>query len=295
MPQLPKSLQMRNLKTVFQLLLFFLLAGSCSVKEKPVESVGPDAPKPVPAEVAEAIKKEFPGAMPYDVAIDSLLQQLSRVGVSADEILWGQSTCVDDITNTKNKFAHRKIKGPFTFGGLGGLPFTGITGMNAFAHHVPEAGTALLFVGPHIGYNESEGWGKILRHGQHHTSTCCGALYAALEKLQRSEIKAGDLLAEDYQEQVIEQLALRHQDEILKSDKPLLALTRVVFDEAEQQMTQYAHAVHERHFAYAVVVVGVIINTDYAFNDYLWIDHVSVKDIKKDLWLMPSSNLTPNP
>jgi hypothetical protein len=62
-----------------------------------------------------------------------------------------------------------KIKGPFNFGGLAGLPFTGITGLNAFAHHVPEEGTALLFVGPHIGYNEKEGWGKILRHDQKYT------------------------------------------------------------------------------------------------------------------------------
>lgn len=223
--------------------------------------------------------------MPYAVAIDSLLQKLSRRGISPDQILWGQSTCVDDITNTKNKLVHPEIKGPFAFGGLSGLPFTGITGVNAFAHHVPEEGTALLFFGPHIGYRSGEGWGKILRHGQHHSSTCCGALYAALTRLQKNEIKIGNPSSDDYQEQVIEQLALSHQDEILKSDEPLVTLTRVVANEAEQKMTQYAKSVHERHFAYAVVVVGVIINTDYQFDDYLWIDHISIKDIKKDVWI----------
>jgi hypothetical protein len=50
-------------------------------------------------------------------------------------------------------------------------------------------------------------------------------------------------------------------------------------------MTEYAHQVRERHFAFAV---GVIINTDYPFDDYLWIDQVAIKDIKKDAWIAGS-------
>jgi hypothetical protein len=223
--------------------------------------------------------------MPYDIAFDSLLQHLLRVGIVSDEVLLGQLTCVDDITNTKDKLVHPEIKGPFTFGGLGGLPFTGMTGVDAFAHHVPEDGTALLFVGPHIGYRPGEGWGKILRHGQHHSSSCCGALYAALNKLQKNELKTENPSEDDYQEQVIEQLALRHQNEILAAKEPLVMLTKIVSKEAAQKMTVYAQSVHERHFAFAVVVVGVIINTDYQFDDYLWIDRISIKDIKKNAWI----------
>jgi hypothetical protein len=268
-------------------LLFFLFTAmlviSCTQEKLPKQSSNDSTS--VPPDVAQAIEKEFPGALPYQKAIDSLLAHVAHLGIKADNILWGQSTCVDDIINTKNKLIHPEIKGPFTFGGLGGLPFTGVTGLNAFAHHVPQNGTALLFVGPHIGYTHDGGWGKIFRHGQTEASSCCGALYSALGKLQKNEITAKAPTEEDYQEQIIEQLALQHRDEILNAPEPIITLTRVIFKEAEQRITNYAHQVHERHFAYAVVVAGVIINTDYQFDDYLWIEHLSIIDIKQNKWI----------
>lgn len=265
--------------------LSFPFLVNCSGNEEDASQAADGDFKQAPAAVVQAIQKEFPGAVPYRVAIDSLLHIVSRHNIAPDQVLWGQSTCVDDITVTKNKLAYSREKGPFSFGGLGGLPFTGITGLSAFAHHVPEHGAAILFVAPHIGYNESDGWGKIVRHGQHAPSTCCGALVAALNKLKSSEIKVSDPAGDDYQEQVIEQLALQHQGEIIDAPEPLVALTQVVCEEAERKMTGFAHRVPERHFAYAVVVVGVIINTDYQYEDYLWIDHIAIKDIARDEWI----------
>ncbi len=276
---------MNSWKIIGQTCIIVLLISGCTGAEKPQDqAIHPDHAE-IPQEVKQAIEREFPGAIPYSVAIDTLLQHLFRVGITTEQILWGQSTCVDDITNTKDKSFHPEIKGPFTFGGLGGIPFTGVTGLDAFAHHVPDDGTALLFVGPHIGYQADEGWGKILRHGQHHSSSCCGALYAALGKLQKNEIKNQSPSEDDYQEQTIEQLALRHQKEIVTAKEPLVALTKIVSKEAEQKMTEYAQKVHERHFAFAVVVVGVIINTDFQFDDYLWIEKIAIKDIKKNIWI----------
>jgi hypothetical protein len=237
-----------------------------------------------PKVITRAIEKEFPGALPYKEGIDSLIEHLARFGIPTTSILWGQSTCVDDITNTKNKLIP-ETKGPFNFGGLAGLPFTGITGLDAFSHHVPEDGTAILFIGPHIGYHEKEGWGKILRHDQHHTSSCCGALSAALSKLQKGELKPQVPSGEDYQEGMIEQLAYAHRDEILASPEPLIALTHVTYHEAVKLMSAYASKVRERHFKYAVVVGGIIINTDYRFPDYVWIEKISVLDVKKNIWL----------
>jgi hypothetical protein len=285
MQEKSELVEMRKVINIFRFVCALTLLASCNPpKEGGASQSNGSTHERVPDELSTTIEKEFPGALPYSVAIDSLLDHLSRKGITADQILWGQSTCVDDITNTKDKLIHPEIKGPFTFGGLGGLPFTGITGVDAFAHHVPEEGTALLFVGPHIGYS-TEGWGKILRHGQHHSSTCCGALVAALNKLQKNEIKADSISEADYQEQVIEQLALRHKDEILAAKDPLVVLTKAVVKEAQQKMIEYARKVRERHFAYAVVVVGVIVNTDYQYDDYLWVESVSIKDIKKDVWI----------
>jgi hypothetical protein len=238
-----------------------------------------------PERIVKGIQQEFPGALPYEIAIDSLLSYLASYGIAPEQILWGESTCVDDITNTKNKFIHPEIKGPFTFGGLGGLPFTGETGIKAFAHHVPEDGTALLFLCPHIGYNAVEGWGKILRHGQKNSSACCGAIFAALEKLQKNELQNINRFADDYQEQTIEELAAQHGVEVLETKQPLIALTRIISEEARKRMTSYARKVNERHFVYAVVVIGIVINTDFTYDDYLWIDHIAIKDIKKNFWI----------
>jgi len=81
------------------------------------------------------------------------------------------------------------------------------------------------------------------------------------------------------------QFALRHQKEILTAKEPLVTLTKIVSKQAEQKMIEYAQKVHERHFAFPVVVVGVIINTDFQFDDYLWIEKIAIKDIKKNVWI----------
>ncbi|HKH60844.1 MAG TPA: hypothetical protein VKA49_08435 [Flavitalea sp.] len=249
--------------------------------------------KTPPAAAVQAIQNKFPGALSYKEGIDSLINHLKRFGIQPNNMLWGQSTCVDDITNTKDKLMP-EIKGPFNFGGLAGLPFTGITGLNAFAHHVPEDGTAILLVAPHIGYNEKEGWGKILRHDQHHTSSCCGALVAALATLQKSELKPQIPTQEDYQEGMILQFAYAHRSEILASSEPILSFTQLTYHEAVRQMAYYASKVKERHFKYAVIVGGVIINTDYMFTDYLWIETVSILDIQKNVFV-EGRKLFPDP
>jgi Limiting CO2-inducible proteins B/C beta carbonyic anhydrases len=233
----------------------------------------------------EAIVQKFTGAVPFNEYTDSLLFFLYAVhNISADKILLGQSTCVDDVLNTKNPFANHAIKGPFNFGGLAGLPFTGITGLNAFAHHVPDNGTALLFVGPHIGFSQKEGWGKIEREGQNQVTACCGALVAALEKLQ----KPGAIIKKnpnepDYQEEVIEQLALRHKYEILDAKEPLITLTKLVYKEAEQRILNLPR--DEIRFKHIVLIVAVIINTGRKNPDYIWVDHMSIYDLEKEQYL----------
>jgi len=281
---------MKRIETSGIFILVFvasLLICACSkpspVAENPKETETGSYKTPTIAAV-NAIKTKFPGAVPYQMGIDSLLKHLKEFEIQPDNILWGQSTCVDDIINTKNKMLP-EIKGPFNFGGLAGLPFTGITGLNAFAHHVPEGGTALLFVGPHIGYNEKEGWGKILRHDQQHPSSCCGALAAALAKLQKGELKSKNPMPDDYQEEMIEQLAFAHQAEILSSPDPLISFTKLTYKEAAREMANYASKVKERHFKYAVIVGVIIINTDFMFSDYLSIETVSILDVQKNKWI----------
>ncbi len=250
----------------FCLLAFIITGCNNHNKSKPIAApvIHADADS-----VHAEINRAFFGAVPFAEYVDSLLFFLYAVHrISPDKILLGQSTCVDDVINTKSPFENHAVKGPFNFGGLAGLPFTGITGLNAFAHHVPDSGAALLFVGPHIGFSKKQGWGKIKREGQKQSSACCGALVAALVKLQTpGSIMTRPPREPDYQEEVIEQLALRHKHEILESKEPLITLTKLVYKEAEQQIQNLPH--EEINCKYSILIVGVIINIDHGNPDYI--------------------------
>jgi len=146
---------------------------------------------------------DLPGAAGFmcdvssDEQIAKLFEQLKeKYGILPSQILLGVSTCVDDIIYTKNFHAHPEIKGPFHLGGLAGLPFTGTSGLEAFAHHIPDGGTMLLMIEPHIGISE-KGWGYILRPEQQTGSSCCGALMGTLNQLKRGTKQT--IMEEDYQ------------------------------------------------------------------------------------------------
>lgn len=255
-------------------------------------SCAPSGNKPAPVRAPEVQERElqkeistmFPGAVAFDRYTDSLLFFLYAVHkIRPESILLGQSTCVDDVMNTKSPFAGKMVKGPFNFGGLGGLPFTGQTGLSAYSHHVPDSGAAMLLVGPHIGYSNKEGWGYLRREGQSHTSTCCGALMAALEKLKKGAIYRQAPREPDYQEQTIEQLALRHKRQILESKVPLVTFTKIVNGEVERAMVNLPQ--EEVHFRYVITIIGVIINTDFGYPDYIWVERMSIFDLETDEYL----------
>ncbi len=230
------------------------------------------------------INKMFPGAVSFNEYTDSLLFFLYAVHrIRPEMILLGESTCVDDVMNTKSPFNGRMIKGPFNFGGLGGLPFTGITGLSAYAHHVPDSGAAMLLVGPHIGYSMDGGWGRLKREGQSHASTCCGALVAALDKLRKNSIVRESPHEPDYQEQTLEQLALRHKRQILESDVPLVTFTKIVNRQVEKVLGNLPE--EDAQFRYVITIIGVIINTDVGFPDYIWIERMSIYDLHTEEYL----------
>ena len=235
----------------------------------------------VSKETEAIITKAFPGAMTGPEFSDSLLHYITvKYGIATNKMLLGASTCVDDIIYTKNFHYHPEIKGPFHLGGLGGLPFTGISGLEAFAHHIPDSGVMVLLVEPHIGFSEKGGWGYVLRHEQHESSTCCGALMGTLDKLKKGTLKP-DVREEDYQGGKIAELALRHEKEILSAENPIVELTRLTSLSAERQIRAHVLDVDLEHVKYIIIITGVMINTDYQFSDYQYVDHIMVYDVGK--------------
>ncbi len=257
-----------------------VLLFSCVIREKKKEEV-PHALPRASKETEAIIRKEFPGAIPAFDFSDSVIHFLNyKYGIVTEKMLLGVSTCVDDIIFTKNFHLHPEIKGPFHLGGLAGLPFTGISGLEAFAHHIPDSGTMLLLVEPHIGYSEKGGWGYVLRHEQHEPSSCCGALMGTLDKLKKG-ILTPKISDEDYQGDKIAELALRHQQEIIAAANPIIELTRVTSAAAEKQIREHVLEVTTKHVKYIVIITGVIINTDYSFSDYQYVDHIMIYDVAK--------------
>ena len=69
-------------------------------------------------------------------------------------------------------------------GGLGGIPFPGITGLGATLHHVPENGTLFILYAPHVGISLEGKIGDYNRIGLTQPGHACGAAIGAYNKLK---------------------------------------------------------------------------------------------------------------
>lgn len=95
------------------------------------------------------VREHYPSALDTrDTSIKylGLLQNGHTIDIS--KMLMATSLCSDDINIPSTSF-FSVVLGPFFLGGLGGLPFSGTTGLTAFAHHIPDKGAAFIFYGPH--------------------------------------------------------------------------------------------------------------------------------------------------
>ncbi|HRI79187.1 MAG TPA: hypothetical protein PLR06_06575 [Cyclobacteriaceae bacterium] len=269
----------------FPLIGFFIYACNPQKVNQPVSSAPEELALP-PAEVQKNIREAFPNAVPSSQFADSLYQYMQdRYGIFPKDILLGISICVDDIIYSKNFRRHPEMKGPFHIGGLGGLPFSGVSGLNAYAHHVPDNGAMLLLIGPHIGYSYEKGWGYMLRPGQHEGSSCCGALVGTLGSLEKGNIKAVPPDEDDYQGGKLAQLALAHSNEILTSRNPLIEFTKITSIEAEAQIDRMLPKVSLEHERFVIAVGLILINTDYNYVDYISVTHFKVFDVKTRKYL----------
>lgn len=228
----------------------------------------------------DLVRRHYPSAVSSRDYIRSMYAQLrDRFGLMPSDIMLAQSICSDDVNNIEYPEEGRAMLGPFNLGGLDGYPFTGLTGMSAFARHVPDAGAALIFYAPHIGMNRTGELGKILRVGQHVDSGCCGAALAALDKLQKGAIQPGPKSDYDYQQQTIEQLLYAQQERILGAEFPLREATEVIYEASE---TRIDELVAQTSFLgkYTLVMGAILINTDRETGSFLQLRRYCIFDTK---------------
>lgn len=211
----------------------------------------------------DTVRKWYPDAIPTEEAVDRLLALVERrIGVPPSKLMSADSICSDDLNSIEYPKRAYEMLGPFKMGGLNGFPFTGLTGMGAFAHHVPKDGAVFVYHAPHIGVARTGELGAILRPGQSTPSACCGAARAALGKLLRGEIVAGEISELDYQQNCIEQIFLAQEGRIRGASEPIYEATEVMHEAITSRIDLLA-ARTKYPSRYLILMGGILINSDH--------------------------------
>ncbi len=226
------------------------------------------------------VKGFFPEAMDAkDTSIHYLGKMQIEHGIDISKVLMATSVCSDDINVPSTTFFN-VLFGPFIMGGLGGLPFVGQTGMTAFAHHIPDDGSAFIFYGPHIGITLDGELGKMYRPRQEDTGNSCGALMLALSRLQDQGYRP-ILNDDDYQQMKLEESLLPYREEVLNSDNQAKAITDATYDIIDKKIHEHIKSCKDEFPVDKVTLLGgIIINTDYGLDDYFDARNFEVMDLK---------------
>ncbi len=229
----------------------------------------------------QVVKQFFPHAMDAkDTSVRFLGKLQNDYQIDISKVLMATSVCSDDINVPSTTFFN-VLFGPFTMGGLGGLPFAGKTGMTAFAHHIPDSGTAFIFYGPHIGVTLEGEIGKMYRPRQDKPGNSCGALMLALQRYQQDSNYRPVMNDDDYQQMMLEQSLLEHREEFLQDTNPARRITEITFDNINDKIHAYVRACKDEfHIDRIVLLGGIIINTDYGLDDYFDARNFEVLELK---------------
>lgn len=235
------------------------------------------------------VRKFYPGAYATEVAMDRLLDVVEKqLGLRADQLMYADSICCDDVNIIQYPERAYEMLGPFKMGGLSGFPFAGVTGMTAFVNHVPVDGAVVVFYAPHIGITKDGQVGEIHRIGQLTNSPCCGAAKGALDKLLNNEIIQDDVTVLDYQMNAIEQIFLRHEKRIKNADNKLFEATEVLYEAIEQRINILISRT-DYPCKHLIIAGGVFINGDIdmgSYCDYRRFEYLNLETGKRTDWMI---------
>ncbi|MEX0722605.1 MAG: hypothetical protein WD357_00335 [Gracilimonas sp.] len=217
----------------------------------------------------------YPKAESLSSLEETLLKELKSNNLNPNDCIWGTSICSDEINNSFLSLGeHFKAPGPFFFGGISGIPFTGKTGFAAFSSHIPDNGGAVIIYGPHIGIDKNGNTGKVLREGQESPSSSCGSLIAGL-----NNVKAGNVLNishDDYQQGQVNKVLIENYQEIKKADDQVIATTETAFDQIKRELTDIiAGGIEHLGKSPLLLIGGIIINTDWDQEDQFEVRDIS--------------------
>jgi hypothetical protein len=216
----------------------------------------------------DLVRQYYPRALDSGTFVQRTLDVLrDNYQLAPRQILLAHSICSDDVNAIAYPEEGRQMLGPFNLGGLDGYPFVGLTGLLAFAHHVPDDGAALIFYAPHIGVTAQGELGKILRVGQQGASACCGACALALQHVRDNVPQPATPPADNYQQHTLTGLLHAQRERVLGAEYPLREATEVILEASDRQIN---HLIQHTDFLgkYLFVVSAVIVNTDRDFTSF---------------------------
>lgn len=225
----------------------------------------------------QSILKHYPNSISLSQLEVKLVSELKNHGFIPEKTIWGTSICSDEVNNTFN-ILNRLFagSGPFRFGGISGLPFTGKTGMLAFESHIPDDGDAFILYGPHIGISKDGEIGMILRDGQRSKTTCCGSLIAGVSAI-KSGFSTSNIDLYDYQQHKVKELIHSEKERVLKATFPIKEVTDIALNEAHKQLMNIIEQTKESLKGHKLFLVGgIVINTDWDVEDYFEIREIEL-------------------
>ena len=227
----------------------------------------------------KAIPRHYPEAILFSDHEERIITEFKDRKMDTHHSIWATSICSDELNNHFIDFQDLFAgPGPFHLGGISGLPFTGVTGMNAFLSHVPTHGAAFILYGPHIGVTEDGHIGRVNRQYQFLESTCCGSLVASLENLKNDAQLPFDKPYDYQQARVIDHL-YQDREEILSDPYPLKRATDLAFDAIQNKMKHIIESVQPLFEDIQLFLIGgIIINTDWGIEDYF--------EIRNEEWIV---------
>ena len=216
----------------------------------------------------EAILKHYPKALPLHKLEQEITSRLNMSGFILSRTIWGVSICSDEVNNSFNRLGRLFAGlGPFHFGGISGLPFTGMTGMVAFSEHIPDDGCAFLLYGPHIGISKDGEVGKVLRERQKKLSTCCGSLVAGLSNLDAKTAPN----VHDYQQTRVQNMLFDEKDRLEGSSNQIKEATEIAFSQNDEELKLIIENLKDFLAEKKLYTMGgILINTDWDKED--WFD-----------------------
>jgi Limiting CO2-inducible proteins B/C beta carbonyic anhydrases len=226
------------------------------------------------------IRQHYPNAITTIDSVNKLIDFVEDVlDIEPSHIMLADSICSDDVNSIQYPARAHEFLGPFKMGGLDGFPFTGLTGMGAFANHVPDEGAVFIYYGPHIGISKKGVLGEIHRFGQHQNTGCCGAAKGALKKLLDDAITEGHITEIDYQMNTIEQILLRQKARITNAELPLKEATEVIYEAIDERINELVSKT-TYNCKYAILVGAILINSDSDMGSFTTTKRFDVIDLE---------------